>query len=293
MLDRSVESLDAHVRDVRARLEQGLVPPNEVLSAEAQRSRQRVLALEARNTRAIAEADLRRLIGDEGGSPIVPQVPAGEIGAVPETVAALDRGSATAATRAAGVPGAHRRVAGTRGCGWRRRAAAGRCRRRLRLRTSESAHLSQGRRVGGLVGRVGERQLDAVGRRPASRRAGRGRGRHARHRGARWRLRSAARARGPAAVARSGLQPRSDRGRRRRRSRRGRSAPRAARAIFAAGVATSTEVLDAETAVLQAELDRTRAVSNARLARARLDTGGRPMSHSRRHRRSRADASIR
>ena len=40
---------------------------------------------------------------------------------------------------------------------------------------------------------------------------------------------------------------------------------------FAVGVATSTEVLDAETAVLQAELDRTRAVSNARLAHARLD----------------------
>jgi outer membrane protein TolC len=48
-------------------------------------------------------------------------------------------------------------------------------------------------------------------------------------------------------------------------------ARRVLRERYAAGVATSTEVLDAETAVLQAELDRTRAVSNARLARARLD----------------------
>ena len=39
---------------------------------------------------------------------------------------------------------------------------------------------------------------------------------------------------------------------------------------FNAGVATNTEVLDAQTAVLQAELDRTRALANARLAEARL-----------------------
>ena len=40
---------------------------------------------------------------------------------------------------------------------------------------------------------------------------------------------------------------------------------------FAAGVATSTELLDAQVALLQAELDRTRSVANARLAFARLD----------------------
>jgi outer membrane protein TolC len=40
---------------------------------------------------------------------------------------------------------------------------------------------------------------------------------------------------------------------------------------FAAGVATSTDVLDAQTALLQAELDRTRAIANAQLALARLD----------------------
>jgi outer membrane protein TolC len=40
---------------------------------------------------------------------------------------------------------------------------------------------------------------------------------------------------------------------------------------FNAGVATSTDVLDAQTDVLQAELDRTRAIANARLARARFE----------------------
>ena len=52
-----------------------------------------------------------------------------------------------------------------------------------------------------------------------------------------------------------------------------RSASEARRVVgdrFGAGVATSTDVLDAQVALLQAELDRTQAVANARLAEARL-----------------------
>jgi outer membrane protein TolC len=40
---------------------------------------------------------------------------------------------------------------------------------------------------------------------------------------------------------------------------------------YRAGVATATDVLDAQVARLQAELDRTRAVANVRLAEARLE----------------------
>jgi outer membrane protein len=40
---------------------------------------------------------------------------------------------------------------------------------------------------------------------------------------------------------------------------------------FRAGVATSTDVLDAQVALLQAELDRTQAIASARIARAALD----------------------
>jgi outer membrane protein TolC len=40
---------------------------------------------------------------------------------------------------------------------------------------------------------------------------------------------------------------------------------------FSAGVATNTDALDAQAALLQAELDRTRALANAQLAAARLD----------------------
>jgi outer membrane protein len=52
-----------------------------------------------------------------------------------------------------------------------------------------------------------------------------------------------------------------------------RSAAEARRIVserFNVGVATSTEVLDAQVALLQAELDRTRALANIRLAEARL-----------------------
>jgi outer membrane protein TolC len=52
-----------------------------------------------------------------------------------------------------------------------------------------------------------------------------------------------------------------------------RSAAEARRVLgerFAAGVATSTDVLDAQVALLQAELDRTQAMANAHLADARM-----------------------
>lgn len=72
VLGRSLAGIDAHLADVRSRLEQGLIPPNDVLTTQAQRSRHRVMAIEAGNNRAIAEADLRRLIGGEGGlSPVL------------------------------------------------------------------------------------------------------------------------------------------------------------------------------------------------------------------------------
>jgi len=40
---------------------------------------------------------------------------------------------------------------------------------------------------------------------------------------------------------------------------------------FASGVATSTDVLDAQVALLQAELDRTQALASVKLAEARLN----------------------
>ena len=66
VLGGSLTSLDAHVGDLKTRLDQGLISPHELLSAQAQRSRQRVASLEAAAARQTAEADLRRLIGGDG-----------------------------------------------------------------------------------------------------------------------------------------------------------------------------------------------------------------------------------
>jgi outer membrane protein len=72
VLRRSMEAVESHVKDVRARLAAGLVPPNDVASAEAQASHQRLLAIEAANQRAIAEADLARLTGRDAVTIAVP-----------------------------------------------------------------------------------------------------------------------------------------------------------------------------------------------------------------------------
>lgn len=67
VLEQGVARAQAHVSDVRARLNAGFVPPNDVASAEAQESRERMLLIEARNQRDVAIADLGRLIGAPPG----------------------------------------------------------------------------------------------------------------------------------------------------------------------------------------------------------------------------------
>jgi outer membrane protein TolC len=70
VVDESLKRMDAYVEDVRNRLEVGLVPPNDVMSAEAQRSRQQMLLIQARNAREQALIELRRLIGEAPDGPI-------------------------------------------------------------------------------------------------------------------------------------------------------------------------------------------------------------------------------
>ena len=73
VLTESLRRMDATLEDVRNRLKVGLIPPNDVLSVEAQRSRQQVLLIQARNLREQALADLRRLIGAAPNTPIALQ----------------------------------------------------------------------------------------------------------------------------------------------------------------------------------------------------------------------------
>ncbi len=65
VLEESAARADAQLRDARQRFDVGLVPPNEVLTIEAQRSREQAQLIEASNVRESALVELRRLIGAE------------------------------------------------------------------------------------------------------------------------------------------------------------------------------------------------------------------------------------
>jgi len=63
VLEEAGARAEAQVLDARNRFEVGLIPPNEVSSLEAQRSRERAQLIEASNLRESALIELRRLIG--------------------------------------------------------------------------------------------------------------------------------------------------------------------------------------------------------------------------------------
>jgi outer membrane protein len=67
---QSLARTDAWVGDVQSRVDTGLLPPNEVQSAQAQRARQQVRLLQAQNDEALAELVLARLIGVPAGTAI-------------------------------------------------------------------------------------------------------------------------------------------------------------------------------------------------------------------------------
>jgi outer membrane protein len=270
VLARSLGSIDAHVRDLASRLEQGLIPPNELLSAQAQLSRQRVLAIEARNTAAIAEADLQRLLGIDDGNPLEP-------------AAALDTPGVTVAAVAALVDEARKRRPEREALAHRVEATS------ARGRASDAASRPQVTFDGGydyarpnsrIFPRSGDWRdswdlsvnvnwsLWDGGRRGAERAEAAANVRAAQSRVAdldrqltfevRQRWLEVDSNRTAIGAADDGV----------------RSAAEARRVIgerFSAGVATSTDVVDAEVVLLQAELDRTRALAAARLSEARLE----------------------
>ena len=59
----SVGRIEAQLADVRARFDQGFLPPNDVLTVEARVSQQRTLLIQTENQRDAARAELARLIG--------------------------------------------------------------------------------------------------------------------------------------------------------------------------------------------------------------------------------------
>ena len=70
VLEESAVRVQAQLADARQRFQVGLIPPNEVSSLEAQRSREQAQFIEARNLLQSALIDLQRLIGAERGTVI-------------------------------------------------------------------------------------------------------------------------------------------------------------------------------------------------------------------------------
>jgi len=63
VVEESVKRIEAQLGDVRARFDAGFLPPNEVLTVDSRVSQQRTLLIQARNQRDGARAELARLMG--------------------------------------------------------------------------------------------------------------------------------------------------------------------------------------------------------------------------------------
>lgn len=75
VLEQSLATADQSLSDVRARVEAGFLPPNDVSRSEAQRARSALMLVEARGRVENVTVDLARLIGLDEPSPIEPADP--------------------------------------------------------------------------------------------------------------------------------------------------------------------------------------------------------------------------
>ena len=279
VLQQALERTNAHLVDVRNQLNVGLVPPSDVLSIEAQQARQRMLAIESDNLVEIASADLRRLTGLPPDAPF-------------ELLAELDPPDAQSPV---GLPGVARSAevgtaAGARANRPDRKALEFRVdAAALRVAAAFAGRLPVLTAIGGYdLARPNPRIFPIQGAWKPSWDLGVN---------VRWPVFDGGRVRAEAAESVANQRTVEARLREldasidaelRQRAAELRSSQAAIEAAhagvraatearrvlaerFAAGVATNTDVLAAQVALLQAELDRTRALANAKLAAARLD----------------------
>ena len=273
---QALERTNAHLTDVRNQLSVGLIPPSDVLTVEAQQAHQRMLSIEADTLVETTTAEFKRLVGlDQATS--VELIPSGTAGAALNTPRSLDQAaSARGAEEARAnrperksllfrITAAEDRVAS---------ASAGNlpvltavtgydvARPNLKifpLQDKWKPSWDAGVNVRWSIfdgGRVRAETAEAAANRRAA---------EARLRDfdagveVEVRQRMAELTSALAAIEAAGVGVKA--------------AAEARRVIaerFTAGVATNTEVLDAQTALLQADLDLTRARASAELANARL-----------------------
>jgi len=270
VVEDALERAGVNVGDARQRLSAGLVPPNEVASAEAQQARQRMLLVEARNQRDVAAAELARLVGLDPSQAVEPvaelQRAAGAeltfdalaregLARRPERKALELRVSAADLQKAAAASGRRPQIAVGGGVDYARPnpkifPRAERWDDSWDAGVNVSWSLWDGGRVAadvaqasGAASAVRERlrEFDSV-------------------LAVEVRQRSLEISSGTAAVAAADEAVRA--------------ATEARRVVgerYRAGVIAQGDVLDAELALLQSQLDRTRALASVRLAEARLD----------------------
>ena len=271
VLQDALDRVGAHLDDVRNELAVGLVPPNDVLSAQAQQSRQQMLLIEAQNMAETTAADFRRLAGltpdavfglaDSLDAPPAPLSPA--------VAALVDQARARRFERQAlqsRITSAGERTTAARAAQRPMLSVTGgydvaRPNPRIFPRVEEwNPSWDASLNVSWSIWDGGRARAD-VAQAAANHRASEERLLEfdtVLDVEVRQRVFDVASSAAAIAAAADGVS----------------SAAEARRVVterFAAGVATNTDVLDAQAALLSAELDRTRALAGARLAAARLD----------------------
>ncbi len=270
VVNQALGRIGAHLNDVRNQLNVGLVPPSDVLSLEAQQARQQQLLIEAENVAETTALDLRRLVGlaPDAAFDLADRIDA------PSTPSQ----QAAALVDAAKANRAERKALEIRVEGFGERLTAAQAGRLPLIAT-----------VGGYdVARPNPRIFPRQGAWKPSWDVGVN---------FNWAFFDGGRARAEAAEAAANQKAAEERLKdfdanvnvevRQRAADVAsaqaaiaaadvgvRSAAEARRVIaerFSAGVATNTDVIDAQVALLQADLDRTRALANEKLAEARLD----------------------
>jgi len=271
VVQQGVERVEAQLSDVRARFDAGFIPPSDVSSVEAQVAHQRMLLIEAQNLASAAELDLGRLLDAPSGQALTLD-------------ARLDVPTPSTAEDAEKLAEAARSARPDRAALELRVQAADQRQDAARAGSRPSVAIVSGVDYARPNPRIFPRtdewrsswdaSVNATwtfwdnGRTRAELAEAASAGRGARERLAeldsviatevRQRLLDVSSARAQIQAAGEGV----------------RSAAEARRVLqerYAAGVATTTDLLDAQVALLQAELDRTRALANTRLALARLD----------------------
>lgn len=274
VVEQGLVRINAYVSDVKSRVDAGFLPPNDLLSAQSQRARQNVALIQAKNAAAVAEADLCRLVGVDLETPIVTSSP---LMASQPSVAPLTSMPMKALAEQARGSRSERDALTIRADSARETGAASAA--ALKPQIGVAAGFEESRPNARIVPRVNEWrssweagvsvswQLFDGGKSKADRAAATAQAVALERRrddfdamlGVELRQRRLDVESGRAALEASAEAVAAST-----------EARRVVEERFKAGVATSTDVLDAQTSLLEAELERTRLAATLRLNEARL-----------------------